>query len=309
MDIEDVRGAAARISAYIHRTPVMQSELLNLLTGTRIFFKCENLQKAGAFKARGAMNAVLSLTDAEAGHGVATHSSGNHGAALARAAKIRGIPAYIVVPEGARAVKQAAIRQYGGTIIDCAPTLAAREATLADIVDRTGAHFVPPYDDDRVIAGQGTAMLELIEQVAGLDTVIAPVGGGGLLAGCAVVAREHKISVFGAEPEGADDAYRSFKSGVRVTSHVPKTIADGLQTTLGSRNFDIIRLHVDDILLVPDSETIDAMRLLWTRTKLIVEPSAAVTLAAILRYPAQFVGKRVGVILSGGNVDPGDLPF
>jgi len=287
----------------------MQSELLSAMAGAPLWFKCENLQKAGAFKSRGAVNAVFSLADEEAARGVATHSSGNHGAALARAAQLRGIPAYIVVPENARAVKKAAIRQYGGEVIECAATLDAREARLAEVVASTGAWFVPPYDDDRIIAGQGTAALEMLEQVDGLECLVAPVGGGGLLAGSVIACADSGVAVFGAEPEMADDAYRSLQTGRRVTSHVPNTIADGLLTTLGKRNFEILRDRVAGILLVSEREIVDAMALVWTRLKLVVEPSAAVTLAAILRNPDVFTGKRTGAILTGGNVDIADLPF
>ena len=307
--IEDVRKAGKLISPYIHRTPVATSELLNSLAGAEIFFKCENLQKAGAFKSRGAMNAVLALSDEEARRGVATHSSGNHGSALARAARLRGIPAWIVVPRNARAVKKAAIEQYGATVIECESTLEAREEKLAHVIADTSAHFVPPYDNDDVIAGQGTAALELAEQVPELSCMVVPVGGGGLLAGTALVCADKGIDAFGAEPEMAGDAFRSLESGERVTAHTPNTIADGLLTTLGARNFAIIKDKVREILLVSEQEIVDAMGLLWTRLKLVVEPSAAVTMAAVLRYRDRFEGKRVGVILTGGNVDLVDLPF
>lgn len=307
--LEDVRAAAERIASSIHRTPVLTSELLDAIAGASLFFKCENLQKAGAFKSRGAVNAVMSLTDDEAARGVATHSSGNHGAALARAARLRGIPAWIVVPVNARAVKKAAIEQYGARIIECASTLEARESALARVLEETGACFVPPYDDDRIIAGQGTAVLELVQQVENLDCIVTPVGGGGLLAGSALVCDAEGIVIYGAEPENADDAFRSFQSGERVTSHVPDTIADGLLTTLGERNFDIISDKVDDILLVSEQQIVDAMELLWTRLKVVVEASAAVTLAAVLRHRELFAGRRVGAILTGGNVDVADLPF
>jgi len=287
----------------------MQSELLSATAGAPLWFKCENLQKAGAFKSRGAVNAVFSLSDEEAARGVATHSSGNHGAALARAAQLRGIPAYIVVPENARAVKKAAIRQYGGEVIECAATLDAREARLAEVVASTGARFVPPYDDDRIIVGQGTAALEMLEQVGDLECLVVPVGGGGLLAGSVIACTDSGVEVFGAEPEMADDAYRSLQTGRRVASHTPNTVADGLLTTLGERNFEIVRDRVAGILLVSEREIVDAMALVWTRLKLVVEPSAAVTLAAILRNPDVFTGKRTGAILTGGNVDISDLPF
>lgn len=307
--IDDIRAASVRISPHVHRTPVMTSELLNRLAGAQVYFKCENLQKAGAFKSRGAVNAVFSLPESQASRGVATHSSGNHGSALARAAKLAGIPAWIVVPENAKAVKKATIREYGATVIECESTLAARETKLAEVVAETGACFVPPYDDDAVIAGQGTAALELVEQVSGLDAIIAPVGGGGLLAGISLVCEEYGIAAFGAEPEMADDAYRSMTTGQRIASHTPATIADGLLTTLGERNFDIIKQRVSAILLVSEAEIVDAMTYLWTRLKLVVEPSAAVTFAAIVRHAARFTDKRVGAILTGGNVDLAHLPF
>lgn len=288
---------------------MLSSELINRAAGATLYFKCENLQKAGAFKARGAANAVFLLSEPEAAAGVATHSSGNHGAALARAAQLRGIPAYIVVPSNAKSVKKAAIREYGGQVIECEPTLAAREESLARVVADTGANFVPPYDDDRVIAGQGTAMLELAEQVPGLDQVVVPVGGGGLLAGVALVCEALGISVYGAEPVGADDACRSLATGVRVTSQQPDTIADGLLTTLGEKNFEIIRRLVTGVLLAGDADIVLAMRLLWSRMKLVVEPSAAITLAVIQQHPDIFRGRRVGVILTGGNVDLDHLPF
>ncbi len=309
VSLSDVLAARQLISSCIHVTPVFTSHLVDRQVSASVFFKCENLQKAGAFKARGAANAVFLLTDDVAAKGVATHSSGNHGSALARAAQLRGIPAFIVVPSNAKAVKKAAILEYGGQVIECEPTLAARERTLAEVVERTGANFVPPYDDDRVIAGQGTAMLELLEQVPALDMVVVPVGGGGLLAGTALVCEGHGIRVYGAEPVGADDAYRSFASGERVVSHVPDTIADGLLTTLGAKNFDVIAHHVQGILLASDDEIVAAMRLLWSRMKLVVEPSAAITLSVIQKHPEVFAGKRVGAILTGGNVDLDHLPF
>ena len=245
-----------------------------------------------------------------AARGVITHSSGNHGAALARAAQLRGIAATIVVPKNANPVKKAAIASYGAVIVECEPTLAARELGVAKIVEETGAHLVPPYDDDRIIAGQGTAAREMVQdREDGFDLLLVPVGGGGLLAGTSLVGADRGLPVFGAEPEGADDAYRSLTTGVRVTEQVPETVADGLRTTLGERNFEIIRKHVSGILRVSDEETVAAMKTLWTRLKLVVEPSSAVTYAAIRRYPEVFRGRRVGIVLSGGNVDPDDLPF
>lgn len=308
IEIDDVRAAAARIDQYIHKTPVLTSEQLNDIVDADLHFKCENLQKAGAFKARGAMNAVMSLSQDEASRGVATHSSGNHGAALARAAKIRDIPAYIVVPENANNLKKAAIGHYGAEIIECESTLAAREATLQATVEETGAYFVHPYDDDLIIAGQGTAALELLDQVYGLDMVVAPVGGGGMVCGTATVCHP-SIQVFAAEPEGADDAYRSLESGTLVTEQVPNTICDGLLTTIGERNFEIMKAKVAGVLLASDQEVADAMRLIWTRMKMIIEPSSAIALAAVIRNPEVFSGKRVGLMMTGGNVDPSKLPF
>jgi len=305
----DVEEAYERIRDYVHETQLLRSQHLDALCDAEVFFKAEHLQKAGAFKTRGAVNAVMSLDALQASKGVATHSSGNHGGALARAAQLRGIPAHVVMPSNAVAVKQAAVLAYGGEVIECEPTLEAREAALREAVARTGAHFVPPYDDDRIIAGQGTAMLEVIRRQPDIDCCIVPVGGGGLLAGSAVVAAAHGIGVYGAEPEGADDAYRSFESGERVTTHVPDTIADGLLTTLGERNFELIRRHATGILLISDEEIREAMRLIWTRLKQVVEPSAAVTLAAIVRNPGIFRDKRVVAVLTGGNVDLDRLPF
>ena len=306
--VKDIQQAHGRISPYIHRTPIFESRALNKIIGCELLFKAENFQKIGAFKARGACNAVFSMDEPSLQKGVITHSSGNHGAALARAAQLRGIPAWIVVPENALSSKKAAIRHYGADIIECASTLDARESSLAALVKDKQCQVVPPYDDALVIAGQGTAGLELTEQVDHLDCIVAPVGGGGLLAGC-VLAADGKIAVYGAEPAGADDAYRSFQAGVRVNSHKPTTIADGLRTVLGVSNFEIIQSSVKDILLVSEDEIIDAMALLWTRLKQVVEPSSAVTLAAVLRNPDVFRGKRVGLMLTGGNVDIGDLPF
>ena len=306
--IGDVKTAHKKIAPYIHKTPVMRSERLDMIVACKLFFKCENLQKAGAFKSRGAVNAVFSLSEDQADKGVATHSSGNHGAALARAAKLRGIRAYIVVPSDAKQVKKAAILAYGAEIIECEATLEARENSLQQVVNDTGAHFVHPYDDDLIIAGQGTTVLELLDQVKEIDSIVVPVGGGGLLAGSAVVGHP-EVMVYGAEPDMADDAYRSFRTGELVTGHVPDTICDGLQTTLGIRNFEIMQEKVSDVLLVSEEEVVEAMRLLWTRLKQVVEPSSAITLAAVIRNQEMFSGKRVGLVLTGGNVDPGNLPF
>ncbi len=305
----DVVSAAERICNTVHRTPVMTSDLLNRQAGCELFFKCENLQKTGAFKARGATNAVFSLSPDDLRFGVATHSSGNHGAALARAAALKGVPAFIVVPDNAKQVKQDAIRAYGAEVITCEPTLAAREAALAEVIANNGAKLVHPYDMNEVIAGQGTASLELVDQIRDLDVIITPVGGGGLLAGSALVAQKEGIDVFGAEPLGADDAHRSLATGTLKRSHVPDTICDGLLTTLGEKNFSIIAALVDEVLLVDDQQVCSAMRLIWTRMKLLVEPSSAITLAVVLKNPARFKGKRVGLVLTGGNVDLDNLPF
>ena len=308
-DINDVREAQRRIAPYVHWTPVLQSKLLNELAGAQLFFKCENFQKAGAFKARGATNAVQLLSPEGLSRGVATHSSGNHGAALAWAASARDATAYIVVPNNAKQVKKDAISAYGAEIIECEPTLQARESRLQQVVKETGANFIPPYDDERVIAGQGTTALEMLDQVESLDTALVPVGGGGLLAGCLLGFSGSNVETYGVEPEGADDAYRSIASRKRIKAHSPETICDGLLTTLGERNFPIIRDRVADILLVSDQEVIQAMYLLWTRLKIVVEPSSAVTLAGLLRHKELFAGKRVSLVLTGGNVDLKYLPF
>lgn len=307
----DIRQAAERIRPFAHRTPVLTCSAIDEMCGAQLFFKCENFQKAGAFKFRGASNAVFSLTGEEAGKGVATHSSGNHGAALALAARLRGIPAHIVMPDNAPLVKKAAVAGYDAVITFCEPTLQAREATLARVRQETGASLVHPYDDDRIIAGQGTAALELCEEVPGLDAVIAPVGGGGLLAGTAIAVSELSPStrILGAEPANADDAFRSLETGRIIPSNNPRTIADGLLTSLGERNFPIIREKVSAILTVTEDAIVDAMRLTWERMKIIVEPSGAVPLAAIQSRRAEISGRRIGVIVSGGNVDLGKLPW
>ena len=309
--LDTVKQAHERIRSSIHRTPVLTSELLDAAVGAELFFKAENLQKVGAFKARGATNAVLSLSDRQAAGGVSTHSSGNHGAALAMAARRRGVPAHIVMPDNAPAVKKAAVAAYGARIVECEPTLAAREQTLERVVEETGAHVVHPYDDARIIAGQGTVGLELLEQVSELDVVVVPVGGGGLLAGVATVVKElsPRTEVVAVEPEGADDAFRSFGLGRRVLQTSPDTIADGLRTSLGELNFEIILERVDTILTVPDSLIVEAMQLQWSRMKTVVEPSGAVSYAGVLAHPERFRGRRVGLVISGGNVDLTRLPW
>ena len=311
--LNDIEKAQQRIAPYVHRTPIMSSQQIDAIAGCKLSFKCENLQKVGAFKARGACNAVMLLSDEQAAQGVATHSSGNHGAALAMAAQNRGIPAFIVMPENAPEVKKLAVASYDAEIILCEATLAAREATLESIIEKTGAYFIPPYDHFDVICGQGTAALEIFEQLADNtpDVIMTPVGGGGLLAGVATVtkAKYPHCKVIAAEPSGADDAYRSFHGGSLITQQTPSTIADGLLTTLGKINFEIISKNVDDILLVDDSQIIAAMQLIWSRMKLVIEPSAAVTLAAVLANKERFAGQHLALVLSGGNVDINRLPW
>ncbi len=311
ISIETIRQARERIAPYIHRTPVMTSDSLDRLAGARLFFKCENLQRTGSFKIRGASNAVFSLSEAEAARGVVTHSSGNHAAALARAAQQRGVPAWIVMPKNAPGVKCRAVEGYGGQITFCEPTLAARESTAAEILARTGAVLVHPYDNDAIIAGQGTATLELLEEVSDLDVVTAPVSGGGLLSGTAIAAKSLRpgIRVVGAEPKNADDAYRSLQSGRLEPLERSDTIADGLRATLSERTLAILRERVDEIITVSEEEIVGAMRHVWERMKIVVEPSAAVTLAAVLNGRPVLAGKRIGIILSGGNVDLERLPF
>jgi len=307
----DIEAAALRIAPHAHVTPVLHSASLDALAGCRLRFKCENLQRAGAFKFRGACNAVWSLPEDVARRGVVTHSSGNHGAALALAARTRGIACHVVVPEGAVVTKVAAIVRYGATVHTCAPSLAARDALAASVQRDTGATLVHPYTDERVIAGQGTAARELLRDEPELDALIAPIGGGGLIGGSAIAARalRPQIHIFAAEPEGAAEAHASLERGERVTELQPDTIADGLRAVLGQINFDLLRQHDVRVLLASDAEIVAAMRLIWERLKLVVEPSSAVTLAAILRQRERFSGQRVGVILSGGNVDLDQLPW
>jgi threonine dehydratase len=309
--LDDIRRAAKRIQPYIHRTLVMTNESLNMKVGAQVFLKCENMQKVGAFKFRGASNAVFSLTEEEAARGVCTHSSGNHAQALALAARMRGIPAYIVMPKNAPSVKKNAVVGYGGRITFCEPTLEARETMLAKIVEQTGANVVHPYNDERVIAGQGTAVLELLDEVPDLDVVIAPVGGGGLLSGTSIAATEIKngIRVIAGEPEMADDAYRSLQSGTIVPSVKPNTIADGLLTSLGTLTFPIIQQCVEQIVTVSERGILEVMRFVWERAKIIIEPSAAVAVGVLWEKKIDLTGSKVGVILSGGNVDLEKLPW
>jgi threonine dehydratase len=310
-DLATIRQAAERIRPYIHRTPVLTSQSINAILGTTIFFKCENFQKVGAFKSRGACNAVFSLSEEEIKKGVATHSSGNHAQALARAAFIRGCKAYIVMPRTSPKVKSDAVRGYGGEITFCEPTLEARETTLEEVKKRTGATEIHPYNDDRIIAGQATAAMELLEETGTLDIIMAPVGGGGLMSGTALATAylSPSTQIFAAEPAGADDAYRSFIAKTIIPSVNPKTICDGLLTSLGSKTFPIIINKVSRIITVSDESVIQAMRLTWERMKIIIEPSAAVPLAAVMENPDIFMGKKTGIILSGGNVGLDKLPW
>jgi threonine dehydratase len=309
--LNDIRQAAERIRPYAHRTPVLTNESLNQQAGAQVFLKCENLQKVGAFKFRGACNAVYSLSDEEAARGVCTHSSGNHAAALALAAKIRGIPAYIVMPNNAPSVKKNAVAGYGGLITFCEPTLEARESTLDRIKLDTGANVVHPYNDEHVIAGQGTAALELLEDVPDLDVIITPVGGGGLLSGTSIAATELKkgIRVIAGEPEMADDAYRSMKAGEIIPSLNPGTIADGLLTSLGKLTFPIIQQRVEQIVTVSEAGIIASMKFVWERAKIIIEPSSAVAIGVLWERKIDLTGLKVGVIISGGNVDLENLPW
>lgn len=309
--IADVIDAAERIAPYVKKTPVLTCSSLNEMVNTELFFKCENFQKVGAFKFRGATNAVFSLPEEDAIKGVATHSSGNHAAALALAARNRGIKAYVVMPDNSPKVKKAAVAGYGAEIIYCKPTLEARESTLAEAVEKTGATFIHPYHNYNVIAGAGTAGKELVEEVDELDFVITPVGGGGLISGTSISVTELalKAKVIGAEPEGADDAFRSMQEDRIIPSENPDTVCDGLLTSLSERTFNIIKQRVDRIVTVSDEVTIAAMRHIWERMKIIVEPSAAITLGILLEKKIDLRGKKVGIIFSGGNVDLAKLPW
>jgi len=310
-DLAAIRAAHARIASHVHRTPVMTSRSLDDAAGARLHFKCENLQKVGAFKARGASNAVFSLAESDARRGVVTHSSGNHGAALAYAAARRGIPAWVVMPDNAPKVKQANVASFGATIRFCAPNVAAREATCEAVQAETGATLVHPFDNADVIAGQATAAVELLEEVPGLDIVIAPCGGGGLLSGTAIAAKaiNGAIRVFGAEPVNAGDAAAGFRSGHIEPLPATTTIADGLRTSLAPRTFAAIRAHVDAFGTCSEQAIVEAMRLTWQRMKIVIEPSSAVPFACLLERTLDASGARVGVILSGGNVDLDRLPW
>jgi len=308
---EQVCEAARRIRPYIHRTPVLTCATLDHQIGAEIYFKCENFQRAGTFKARGACNAVFSLSAEEARRGVATHSSGNHGAALALMAQLRGIKATVVMPDNAPHVKRDAVAGYGARIVFSASTPLARETRLAEVVTETGATFVHPSNDPLIIAGQGTATLELLDDVPALDVVMAPVGGGGLLSGTALAAAGHspRARVIGAEPAAADDAYRSLRAGHILPSGNPQTIADGLRTSLGDVTFPLIQQHVERIVTVSEEAIVRAMYLVWERMKIIIEPSSAVPVAVLLENPGDFAGRRIGVLLSGGNLDLRQLPW
>ena len=314
MDIpffSDIESAHQIVQKYAHRTPVLTSSSINKIVGSELFFKCENFQKVGAFKFRGACNAVFSLSEKDARKGVATHSSGNHAAALALAARMRGIEAHIVMPDNSPEIKKKAVAGYGANITFCEPTLLARESTLAKVIAETGATEIHPYNNFNVIAGQGTVAKEMIEDFGEFDIIMAPVGGGGLLSGTALSTKYllPGCRVIAAEPSGADDAFRSFQAKKIIPSVNPKTIADGLLTSLGDRTFAIIMDKVDDIVTVSEEKIAEAMRMIWERMKIIVEPSSAVPLAAILEGKVNIQNKKVGIILSGGNLDLGKLPF
>jgi len=310
-DLSDVKTAHERISPHIHYTPIVTSQFLDAKTGAKLFFKCENFQKAGAFKVRGASNAVFGLDDATAAKGVATHSSGNHALSLSYAAGRRGIPCTVVMPKTAPQAKKDAVIGYGGTIVECEPATTSREAVFAEVVAKTGADFVHPYNDPRVIAGQATCSLELIDQVKDLDCVVAPIGGGGMISGtCLTVSHlAPSIEIYAAEPKQADDAYRSFKAGHIIADDAPVTVADGLKVPLKDLTWHFVSNHVTDILTASEQEIIDAMKLTWQRMKMVIEPSCAVPLAVILKNPDLFRGKKVGVIITGGNVDLDKLPW
>lgn len=308
---DDVLVAHERIKPYIHRTPVLTSSFLNQLTGAELFFKCENFQKAGAFKVRGACNAVFGLSEEKLSRGVATHSSGNHALSLSYAAGRRGIPVSVVMPRTAPQAKKDAVIGYGGTIIECEPSTSSREATFAEVVAKTGADFVHPYNDPRVIAGQGTCSLEMNEQVENLDAVVAPIGGGGMISGtCLTLSNiSPQIEIVAAEPMNADDAARSFRAGHIIADDAPETVADGLKVPLKELTWHFVSNHVTDILTASEEEIVDAMKLTWERMKIVMEPSSAVPLATIIKNKERFAGKRVGVIVTGGNVDLDKLPW
>ncbi|MGA7625097.1 MAG: pyridoxal-phosphate dependent enzyme [Candidatus Acidiferrales bacterium] len=310
-DLALIRAARQRIASRIHRTPVVTSSNLDEIAGAKLFFKCENLQKTGSFKIRGATNAVFLLTDEEAKHGIVAPSSGNHAAAIAQAARWKGIPAYIVMPSNSSAAKKRAVEAYGGKITECEPNIRSREAVTAEMIARTASHLIHPYNDARIIAGQGTAALELLEEIPDLDIVMAPVSGGGLLSGTAIAAKglRPEIRLIGAEPLNADDAYRSLASGKIEAAASAQTVADGLRAVLCPMTFSILREKVDQISLVSEDEIVEAMHLLWERLKLVIEPSGAVAAAPALFQKIGAAGKKIGIILSGGNLDLRNLPF
>jgi threonine dehydratase len=309
--LNDVLTARERIMPYVHRAPVLTSRMLNELTGAELFFKCENLQKAGAFKARGATNAVFGLTEQQAEKGVATHSSGNHGTCLSYAAGRRGIPCTVVMPRTAPQAKKDAVKGYGGCVVECDPSTSSREAVFAEVAAKTGAEFVHPYNDHRVIAGQATCSAELIEQVEDLDAVVAPIGGGGMVSGTCLTLSNlaPRVEIYAAEPEQADDAYRSLKAGHIIADDAPQTVADGLKVPLKELTWHFVSKYLTDIHTASEQEIIDAMKLIWKRLKIVAEPSSALPLATILKNPEVFAGKRVGVIITGGNVDLDKLPW
>jgi len=308
---DDVLAAHERVKPYIHETPVLTSTRLNEMTGAKLFFKCENLQKAAAFKVRGACNAVFGLTDAEAQIGVATHSSGNHALSLSYAAGRRGIPVTVVMPRTAPQAKKDAVIGYGGKIVECEPSTSSREAVFAEVVAKSGADFVHPYNDPRVIAGQATCSKELLEQVENLDAVIAPIGGGGMISGtCLTISNvAPDVKIYAAEPLNADDAARSFKAGHIIADDAPETVADGLKVPLKDLTWHFVKNHVTDIFTCTEDEIVDAMKLVWKTMKIVIEPSSAVTIACILNNPEVFKDQRVGVIVTGGNVDLDKLPW
>lgn len=309
--LKDMKTARERITPFIHRTPVLTSEFLNNLTGAELFFKCENFQKAGAFKVRGACNAVFSLSDDKLSKGVATHSSGNHALSLSYAAGRRNIPCHVVMPHTAPQAKKDAVKGYGGIITECEPSTSSREEVFAQIEAKTGAEFVHPYNDPRVISGQATCSAELIEQVEGLDAVVAPIGGGGMISGTCLTLSNlaPTTKIYAAEPEMADDAARSFVAGYIIADDAPETVADGLKVPLKELTWHFVKNHVSDILTASEQEIVDAMKLIWKRMKIVVEPSSAVPLATILKNKQVFAGKRVGLIITGGNVDLDALPW
>jgi threonine dehydratase len=310
-NFDAIRAAHQRIRLCIHRTPVLTSERLDAASEASLFFKCENFQKVGAFKARGATNAVFVLDDARARRGVATHSSGNHGAAVARAAKLRGVPAYIVMPSNSAKVKIRAVESYGAQVVFCEPTEESREIKCAEVINQTGATLIHSFENEHVMAGQGTAAIELLEDVPDLDLIMCPVGGGGLLSGTAMAAKSMRsqIKVIAVEPENADDAAQSFRAGRRLVTEKKFTIADGLRTNIGEPNFAIVQQYVDAIVTVSEEAIVLAMRTIWEAMKIVIEPSAAVPYAAIQESEIEIRGKRVGIILTGGNVDLDALPW